>query len=379
MPGANSEKSLVQGIHCTMARPHPEQRKPRLIKKRGNKVGAAPGTLVHIGEVNRIETRIHAIHYDQHSLHERAITNLSDCRDPEFNGLSSWIIIDGLQNPEVIRELGELYSIHPLVQEDILNTDQRPKIEVHDDYLYIVIKTLQFDETAECLRTEQVSLVVGDNYVLSFQETDSSVFNTVRSRLQSGRRLRQLGPDYLAYALIDAVVDHYFVLLEKFGDAIEDLEQTLLENPQSFTLTRIHHFKREMLMLRKVVWPLREVLSSLSRDESVILSAEIRVYLRDVYDHSIHIIDNVETLRDLLSGMLDLYMSISNQHMNEIMKMLTLFTTIFMPLTFIAGVYGMNFDRMPELHWDWAYPAVWVLMLTIGGGLLAYFKWRRWF
>lgn len=352
--------------------------KPRLIKKRGKKVGAAPGTLVHIGDISSPDTHVQSLFYDQHTLTEQPLTNLSDCKQAAVNGQTLWINIDGLHNPEVIRQLGDLFQLHPLVQEDILNTDHRPKIEVHQDYLYIVIKMLQFDDSTESLRSEQVSLIVGDNYLLSFQERPGDVFNGVRERLRAGRKIRALGPDYLAYALIDAVVDNYFLLLEKFGDAVEDLEEELLENPRPDTLRHIHHFKREMLLVRKMVWPLREVLSSLSRDENVILSHEIRLYLRDVYDHTIHIIDNVETLRDLLSGMLDLYMSSASQRMNEIMKMLTLFATIFMPLTFIAGVYGMNFEYMPELGWRWGYPLIMAGMAATAAGLLFYFKWRRW-
>lgn len=355
------------------------KRKTRLFKKRGSKVGAAPGTLVHIGDVNAQETQIYAIHYDQQSVREQKIERIADCQIAEQNNWMSWINIDGLHQPDIIRQLGELFKLHPLVQEDILNTDHRPKIEVHDDYLYIVIKMLQFDDKTESLQSEQISLIVGDNYLLSFQEKAGDLFNGVRERIRSSKKTRQLGPDYLAYALTDAIVDNYFVLLEKFGDAIEDLEQDLLESPRADTLKKIHHFKREMLLLRKAVWPLREVLSSLSRDESVVMSRETRVHLRDVYDHSIHIMDNIETLRDLLSGMLDLYLSSSNQRMNEIMKTLTLFTTTFMPLTFIVGIYGMNFDHMPELHWSWAYPAIMVIMACIAAGLLGYFKWRRWF
>ena len=359
--------------------PHPEGRlKPRLIKKRGKKLGAAPGTLVHIGEVSSQDTHVQGIFYDQHTLNERGITQLADCRKSAAEGQTCWINIDGLHHPEVIRDLGELYQLHPLVQEDILNTDHRPKIEVHQEYLYIVIKVLQFDEYSNSLRSEQLSLIVGDNYLLSFQEQRSPLFESVRERLRAGRKIRTMGPDYLAYALIDVVVDNYFLLLEKFGDAIEDLEDQLLRSPNPDILRQIHHFKREMLLLRKMVWPLREVLSSLSRDESVILSQEIRLYLRDVYDHTIHIMDDVDTLRDLLSGMLDLYMSSTSHRMNEVMKMLTLFASIFMPLTFIAGVYGMNFEYMPELGWHWGYPAVMIAMGATAAGLLIYFKWRRW-
>jgi len=375
MANANSEQQQSAAPAATKP---PARHRHRLIKKRGKKPGSAPGTLVHIGEVLSPDTHVFGIFYDQQSLNEKPISRLSDCKDLVQPGQTSWINIEGLNHPEVIRELGELYQLHPLVQEDILNTDHRPKIEVHQDYLYIVVKILQFDDSSKSLRSEQLSLIVGDDYLLSFQEGHSDLFTSVLDRLRAGRKIRTMGPDYLAYALIDVVVDNYFVLLEKLGDAIEDVEDELLQDPGPETLRRIHHYKREMLMARKMVWPLREVLSSLSRDESVILSPEIRVYLRDVYDHTIHIIDNVDTLRDLLSGMLDLYMSSASQRMNEIMKMLTLFATIFMPLTFISGVYGMNFKFMPELEWHWGYPLVMVVMAATAAGLLFYFKWRRW-
>jgi magnesium transporter len=277
-----------------------------------------------------------------------------------------------------VRSLGERFLIHPLVQEDILNTDHRPKIEVHDDYLYIVIKALSFNQTSQRLQAEQISLIVGDNYLLTFCEQPGTVFDGVRARIRSGRKIRELGSDYLAYALIDAVVDNYFLLLEQLGDAIEDLEEELIQRPAANIVHRIHHFKREMLLLRKAVWPMREVLSSLSRDEAIITSRDIRMYLRDVYDHSIHIIDNMETLRELLAGMLDLYVSSSSQRLNETMKTLTLFASIFMPLTFIAGVYGMNFDYMPELHWRWGYPLIMLVMAGCGAGLLYYFRRQHW-
>lgn len=361
-----------------MTKPHHPHRSARLIKKRGRKVGAAPGTLVHVGEVQSKDTSIRLMRYDQAELQEASLTDPGACRHPAERTETAWFNIDGLHKPELIREIGEQFGIHPLVQEDILNTDHRPKIEVHENYLYIVLKMLQFDESLEAVQFEQVSLIVGDNYVLSFQEKTGDVFNGVRERLRQGRKIRQWGPDYLAYALIDAIVDNYFLLLEKLGDAIEDLEVELLASPSPDTLNKIHHFKREMLLLRKAVWPLREVLSSLSRDEHIIMRSDIRMYLRDVYDHTIHVIDNVETLRDLLAGMLDLYISSVSQRMNEIMKVLTIFASVFMPLTFIAGVYGMNFENMPELTWRWGYPLVMAGMGLIGFGLLYYFKWRRW-
>ncbi|TFH75699.1 magnesium/cobalt transporter CorA [Gammaproteobacteria bacterium LSUCC0112] len=361
-----------------MTNTHASHRQSRLIKKRGKKTGAAPGTLVHIGDISNLITDIHYIRYDEHAVHEQEITDVSECAHEKQAHQTGWINIDGLQNPDIIRSIGERFSIHPLVQEDILNTDHRPKIEVHDDYLYIVIKVLSFNESTQSLHNEQVSLIVGDNYLLSFCEQPGTVFDGVRNRLRTGRKIRELGPDYLAYALIDAVVDNYFLLLEKFGDVIEDLEDELMQTPGARTLNRVQHFKREMLLLRKAIWPMREVLSSLSRDESVILSSDIRLYLRDVYDHSIHIIDNMETLRELLAGMLDLYVSSSSQRLNETMKTLTLFASIFMPLTFIAGVYGMNFEFMPELHWRWGYPLIMLIMAGTGAGLLYYFRRRHW-
>ncbi|MEX0739913.1 MAG: magnesium/cobalt transporter CorA [Pseudohongiella sp.] len=350
----------------------------RLIRKRGKKVGAAPGTLIHIGPVTADLPRISQIHYNQTAIDESTLTNATDCQPPAPDTTVAWFNVDGLSNPDLVRILGETFKLHPLVMEDILNTDHRPKIEVHDNYLYIVIKMLQFREDSTSITIEQVSLIVGDNYVLSFQERQGDVFNSVRERLRSGRRIRQMGADYLAYALIDAVVDNYFLILENLGDAIEDLEQELIDKPTPTTLHRIHHFKREMLLLRKAVWPLREVLSSLSRDEDVVINSEIRLFLRDVYDHSIHIMDNIDTLRDLLTGMIDLYVSSVSQRMNEIMKVLTIFASIFMPLTFIAGVYGMNFEYMPELAIPWAYPLTLLFMLAVGVGLVLYFKWRKW-
>jgi magnesium transporter len=361
-----------------MSKVQAAKRTPGLIKKRGKKVGAAPGTLLHVGDISNPLTEIHYIRYDQDAVHEQEITEVEQCAHDQNVQQTGWINIDGLHDSAVIRSLGERFLLHPLVQEDILNTDHRPKIEVHDDYLYLVIKALSFNESSQRLQTEQISLIVGTNYLLTFCEQPGHVFDGVRNRIRSGRKIRELGPDYLAYALIDAVVDNYFLLLEQLGDAIEDLEEELIQQPSVNTLHQIHHFKREMLLLRKAIWPMREVLSSLSRDEGIIARSDIRLYLRDVYDHSIHIIDNMETLRELLTGMLDLYASTSSQRLNETIKTLTLFASIFMPLTFIAGVYGMNFDFMPELHWRWGYPLILLVMAGSAVGLLYYFKRRHW-
>ncbi|KIH78062.1 magnesium transporter [Geoalkalibacter ferrihydriticus] len=350
----------------------------KIIKKRGKKVGAAPGTLVHIGEKSSMGANIRVIDYDQEHLTDTRIHAPDMCGSYRDSHSVSWINIDGVHQTEVIENLGKSFGLHPLVMEDILNTDQRPKVESYEDYLYIVIKMLLYDEVRHETRTEQVSLILGRHFVLSFQEFSGDVFEGVRERLRSGRRIRFMGTDYLAYALLDAIVDHYFILLEKFGDQVEILEEELIADPTPATLAKIHHFKREMLLLRKAVWPLREVLSSLTREENPQISAETRLFLRDVYDHTIHVIDTVETLRDLLAGMLDIYLSSISNRMNEIMKVLTIMATIFIPLTFIAGVYGMNFEHMPELAWPWAYPAVLLLMLGVAGGLLVFFRRKNW-
>ena len=262
--------------------------------------------------------------------------------------------------------------------EDILNTDQRPKVEEYPGYLYIVLRMLQFDEQRQQIHSEQLSLVLGKNFVLSFQERPGDVFEGVRERLRAGRRIRFMRSDYLTYALLDAVVDHYFEMLEHIGEQVEVLEDQVIDNPGPDTLARMHHYKREMLLLRKSIWPLRELLSRLARDESTLISEETRLYLRDVYDHVIHVMDSIDTIRELLVSMLDLYLSSVSKRTNEIMKVLTIFASLFMPLTFIVGVYGMNFDVMPELRWPWGYPVVMLVMAILVGALLVLFRRRRW-
>jgi magnesium transporter len=253
------------------------------------------------------------------------------------------------------------------------------------DYIFIVIKMLNFDDKTKTITSEQVSLILGSNYVVSFQEEEGDVFNAVRDRIRNAKgRIRKMGADYLAYALIDAVVDNYFFILEKFGERIHNLEETLLENPKPEVLLKIKSMKQEMITLRKSVWPLREVVNSLEKTESILIENSTDLFLRDVYDHTIQVIDSVETYRDSLSGMVDLYMSSISNKMNQVMQVLTIIATIFIPLTFIAGIYGMNFDpksspfNMPELGWYWGYLSVWVVMITIVVLMLFYFKKKKW-
>lgn len=353
-------------------------KKTTLIRKRGKKVGQPPGTLLHVGEPHSEGATLTLVRYDQEHYSEQPLLQVADLDRASNPEQILWCHVKGVHDAAVVQGVGELFQLHPLVMEDILNTDQRPKLEIHEHYLYIVVKTLEFDAENSEARSEQLSLVLGDGFLLSFQEGNDELFQGVRNRLSAGRRLRGLRADYLAYALIDTLVDNYFVLLEKFGDNVESLEEELLNNPSPATLAKIHHYKREMLLLRKAVWPLREVLVSLSRDESDLVSRDTQVYVRDVYDHTIHIMDSIDTIRDLLAGMLDLYISSVSNHMNEIMKVLTIFASIFMPLTFIAGVYGMNFENMPELTMPWGYPIVLGVMITIGASLAAFFRWKKW-
>ncbi|PCC99423.1 magnesium/cobalt transporter CorA [Halopseudomonas pelagia] len=349
----------------------------KLVVKRGRKAGSEPGTLIHIGSPRAQPPSIRVIEYDQHDMADRLIDTAGDY-EVRQRGQVTWLNVDGVHQADVIEAVGQAFNLHPLVMEDILNVDQRPKVEDYDGYLYLVLRILRYDAASQEIQSEQVSLVLGEHFVLSLQEVKSEIFDAVRNRLRDGRQIRCMPADYLAYALLDAVVDQYFLALEELSEQIETLEDQLIENPQPANLRQIHHYKREMLILRKAVWPLREVLGRLSRDESPLISAETRVFLRDVYDHTIHVMDTIDTLRELLVGLLDLYLSSINNRMNEVMKVLTIIATLFMPLTFIAGVYGMNFELMPELEWRWGYPAVMALMLLISGSLLYSFRRRGW-
>jgi len=260
-----------------------------------------------------------------------------------------------------------------------MNTGQRPKMEDFGDYLFIVLKMLHYDEEEDETKTEQVSLILSSKFVISFQENEGDVFDSVRDRIRSDRgRIRKMGVDYLAYSLIDAIVDNYFMVLEKIGEKIEDIEDEMVKNPTPEVLHTIHRLKRELIFLRKSVWPLREVISRLERWESPLIDKSIDIYLRDVYDHTIQVIDALETFRDMLSGMLDIYLSSVSNRMNEVMKVLTIIATIFIPLTLVAGIYGMNFKYMPELDWFWGYPMVYMIMLAIGVVMLIYFRKKKW-
>ena len=317
--------------------------------------------------------------YDETHFQEKEIKTIEECFLFKDKPTVTWINIDGLHQVEILEKLDECYGLHPLVLEDILNTDQRPKMEDYGEYLYIVLRTLNYNEKSSEIESEQISLVLGPNFVFSFQEREGDTFNPIRDRIRNNKgRIRKMGADHLAYTLLDSIIDNYFIILENLGEKIEFLEEELVKRPIPETLQTIHHLKREMIFLRKGVWPLREVISGLERGESSLIKESTRIYLRDVYDHTIQTIDTIETYRDMVSGMLDIYLSSISNRLNAVMKVLTIIATIFMPLTFLAGIYGMNFKYMPELEWKWGYPMVWLVVIGISIFMLTYFKKKKW-
>ena len=323
--------------------------------------------------------KITIIDYDEEKFQEKEVETIDEVFPFSDKSTATWINLDGIHQVDNIEKIGKHFKIHPLVLEDIMNTGQRPKMEDFNNYLFLVLKMLSYDEEENETKTEQVSLILSSNYVISFQESEGDVFDPIRERIRTDRgRIRKMGVDYLAYSLLDAIVDNYFMVLEKIGEKIEDIEDELVKNPTPEVLHAIHRLKRELIFLRKSVWPLREVISRLERWESPLIDKSIDIYLRDVYDHTIQVIDALETFRDMLSGMLDIYLSSVSNRMNEVMKVLTIIATIFIPLTLVAGIYGMNFRYMPELDWVWGYPIVYMIMLAISAVMLVYFRRKRW-
>ena len=351
----------------------------KLYKRSSKKAGLSPGTLVHIGEKKTEEVTISVMDYDESQIQEKDAATVGECLPFKEKPTVTWINVSGIHDVTVIEEFGKAFNIHPLLLEDIVHSDQRPKLEDYDDYLFLVLRMLRYDEPKEELHSEQVSLILGPNFVISFQEHEGDVFDPVRARIRNGKgKVRKMGCDYLAYALIDSIVDNYFLVLEKYGEKIEVLQEEVLSQPTPETLQVIQETKRDMIFLRKSVWPLREAINALQRGESSLVTDDVSVYLRDVYDHTIQVIDTIETFRDMLSATLDVYLSSVSNKMNEVMKVLTIIATIFIPLTFIAGIYGMNFKYMPELEWHWAYPVIWAVIIILGVLMLIGFRRKKW-
>jgi len=348
------------------------------IRKRTSKAGMPPGTVMYTGERKVSRVTIDRFDYNAEDYRELEVRRLGDFLKTE-EGRITWININGLHDTNIIEDISNMYGIHPLTQEDIVNTDQRPKVDDMQDYMFISVDMIDYNMGDAEMLSEQVSIVLGKNFVITFQEREGDLFDSIRNRIRKNAgRVRKKGSDYLAYCLVDVIVDHYFMVLERIGDEIEDIELLLVEDMEQVTLQRLHVMKRNLIFLRKSLWPLREVAAQLERTDSRHITADTRMFLRDVTDHTLQVIDTLETYRDMVSGLFDIYMTMASNRMNEVMKVLTIIATIFIPLTFIAGVYGMNFKYMPELEWKWGYPASVAIMVLVAIVMLYYFKKKRW-
>ena len=352
----------------------------RFMKKRSKKAGLPPGALVHMGEKKIEKTKITLMDYDEMHFQDREIKTLDESLSFKNQPTVTWVNVEGIHQVKILEKLGECFGLHPLAVEDILNMEERPKMEDFGDYILIILKIpYHYDNRSNEIESEQISLVLGPNFVISFQEKGRDVFNPIREQIRNGKgRIRKSGADYLAYALVDSIVDTYFIVLEQLGESMESMEEELVTNPIPQTLQTIHNLKREMILLRKSVWPFREIVSRLERGESPLIKEPTTIFLSDVHDHTLEVIETVETYRDMLASMLDIYLTSVSNKMNEVMKVLTIIATIFIPLTFITGIYGMNFKYMPELGWRWGYPMVWLVMIGIGVAMLMYFRKKKW-
>lgn len=354
-------------------------------KVRRKQPGQIPGTPVHTGARRMEEIRITLHDFDETHYHSAVISRIEKSAAYLENKSRTWIQVQGLHDLERLQSIWDYFGLHPLIQEDIVSTSQRPKVEVYEDVIFVVLRSVTLNEETRQLQSEQISLVLGKNYVLSFQESDEPVFEPVIRRIgTAGTRLRRLGPDYLTYALTDTVVDHYFMALDLLGELIEGTEEAITAQPDPAELARIHTLRRDLIIMRKSIWSLRDGINTLIRDDLSLISADTKIFLRDVYDHIVQVIDSIETSREMVFSLYDMYMSGMSNRMNEVMKVLTIIATIFIPLTFVAGIYGMNFDpeaspwNMPELGMYFGYPVVMGFMLLISLGMLYYFRRRGW-
>lgn len=355
------------------------------INRQSDKIGLTPGSYIFLGEKKQEKIEINIMNYNSDSYDFKTLENIDEALPYKDHKNITWVNVYGLHDIELLKKIEEHFGIHSLVIEDALNTGQRPKIEIYDHYIFAVIKMIYFDEESLELSLEQISLILHDNIIICFQERKGDYFNPLRERLKKSKgRARKSGVDYLAYAILDIIIDNYFLVLEKLGDQIEILDEEISVNPQPESAQKINSLKRTLIFLRKNIWPLREVINMLTRNEIPYFKKTTIPYLRDLYDHIIQVIDTTETYRDIVSGLMDMYMSGMSNRMNEVMKVLTIIATIFIPLSFLAGVYGMNFDtsisplNMPELASPYGYILFWILAIIIGGGLLLFFKKKKW-
>ncbi|MCB9730900.1 MAG: magnesium/cobalt transporter CorA [Deltaproteobacteria bacterium] len=350
-------------------------------KKRRSSIGLPPGTLQVDPEA--VATRVRVIQYSEHHVTSLEVADLATLPGLVSDTEVTWVDVVGLGDGDALARLGAMFHLHPLALEDVVNVHQRPKLEIYPHQLFMVTRLLALSERLE---TEQISIFLGPGFVLTFQEREGDCFEPLRDRIRTDRgRVRHSGADYLAYALLDAIVDSYFPVIEAFGDRLDDLEDDVLHGASEGIVERLMDVRRDLLMFRRYAWPMRDTVSALQRDDVQQISDETRIYLRDCHDHAVRVVDLAENFRDLGTSLMEVHLSVSSQRLNEVMKVLTMIATIFMPLGFIAGVYGMNFDsdasrwNMPELHWRFGYPFALGMMATFAGGFL-YFFWRKgWF
>ncbi|MDD3741140.1 MAG: magnesium/cobalt transporter CorA [Bacteroidales bacterium] len=349
-------------------------------KRNKAKIGLPPGSLIFNGIERKHDISIEHIAYSPDEYFEESIDSIGKIDLASDSGKIHWINLNGVHDTNMIKNIGEKFNIHKLVLEDVLNTHQRPKVDFYDEHIFAVIKMLVYNKEDKSVDSEQVSIVAGSNYLISFQEKSGDVFDPLRKRLQSASgKIRTLGSDYLLYAILDIIIDNYFILLESLGEEVEKYETDLIDNANKDILNRIYYLKRENLLLRNAVWPVRELVLQFEKTDSPLIKKKNIIYFRDLYDHTIQVIDNVEIYRDLLSGLIELYYTNTGNKTNEVMKVLTIISTIFIPLTFIAGIYGMNFKYMPELEWHYAYFGVWGIMITLFVLMIWYFRRKKWF
>ncbi len=347
--------------------------------KKKRKVGLPPGTLIYTGDKVKEKTKIKVTEYNADRFNSEEFKEIQMDLTKIEKPFIKWIDIYGLTQIKVIEEIGHQFNLHPLVLEDILSPNQRPKLEDFGNYIFAVLKKLSWNQEQQDFEYEQISLILGDNYVISFQERDTNLFNPIYERIQVPKgKVRVMGADYLFYVLIDIIVDDYFIVIEKVGEDIENIEDILIKNPEPETLQSIYRLKRSSIELRKSIWPIREVINKLQREPSNLIGDELQIYLRDIYEHIFRISDLLENYRDIIFGMLDMYLSSVSNRMNDIMKVLTIISTIFIPLSFLAGFYGMNFLHMPELTQPFAYPILIMIMVSIVLVMLYFFKRKKW-
>lgn len=350
-----------------------------VFRKRGKKTGLPPGSLVHVGSKISEKIKISLFDYNESHFVEKIDVSVDECLVYLGTPSVTWINVHGISDPHVMETLGRNFGLHGLLLEDIMNSGQRTKLDNYKDNIYIVMRMLQLDPKSLKIDDEQISVILGSNYVITFFENGRDIFEPIRERIRKGNnRIRKMKADYLCYAIIDTVVDHYFVILEAEDKKLEDLEEALTNDPNPAIMHKIQRIKREIILLRKAIWPMREVVNQFCKLETPLIQNTTLVYMRDVYDHTIQTIDTIESFRDIASGLLDVYLSNISQRLNEIMKVLTVVSTIFVPMTFIASLYGMNFQYMPELQWPWGYPFALSIMICTALAMLFFFRRKKW-